>query len=75
MKAFRNPVFAAIVCAAAVIFSSVFSTRVKLNGRLERSAARSAEAFMKTVQQISDDSSRFPGNVLISCAGIEISKS
>lgn len=70
MNALKKPVFAVIICLILIFVSGVLSTRIRVNNLIDKCS--SIEEQTKVITEIKEYSAKFPGNVFISCAGIEL---
>lgn len=71
-KLFEKPLFALCLCIAMVVASSLISTKVKIKNEIIDSLEGGTSAYAMKMDQIRNDASRFPGNVLIKAAGIKL---
>lgn len=71
-KLLSVPAVAVILSLLLMFASSVLSTRLKISDRLLDAQSEGAAAYFAEVEDIIDLSEKFPGRVLIRCAGIDV---
>lgn len=71
-KLLSVPAVAVILSLLLMFASSVLSTRLKISDRLLDAQSEGAAAYFTEVEDIIDLSEKFPGRVLIRCAGIDV---
>lgn len=71
-KLLSVPAVAVILSLLLMFASSVLSTHLKISDRLLDAQSEGAAAYFAEVEDIIDLSEKFPGRVLIRCAGIDV---